>query len=458
MNFDETIAAISTPIGTGGVCMVRVCGKEAVNLADQIFLGHSKPSQHISHSLHNGYIIDPLTKEKIDHVLIGVMLGKKTYTGLDTIEIYGHGGVLNAKRILDVCIKYGARHAEPGEFTKIAFLNGKMDLSQVEAVADLIHAKTESARRSSMAQFMGNLSHEIDELKKQLIKLCSLLELDLDFGEENLISITKESIDAQITNVRLQIEKLLSTYNTGHLIREGAKISIIGKPNVGKSSLLNAMLKRNRAIVSDIPGTTRDFIEESLDIEGIPFIFVDTAGIRQSKDVVENQGIQSSMEIAKNSDLILVIFDGSEDLNEEDINILKMVEDLIWKQKHVKALFIANKCDKENYNPQRTKNDFIEISAKNDIGIDKLKRSIGDLFLNNFSIESPMITRLRHKDALENSVVSLNNAKVSLHNKMSYEFISIDIKNAIRHLGEIIGEVTGDDVLNNIFSNFCIGK
>lgn len=442
--------------------MVRVCGKDAINLADKIFLGHSKPSECTSHTLHHGFIIDPVSDEKIDNVLIGVMLGNHTYTGLDTLEIYGHGGVLNAKRILDVCIKYGARHAEPGEFTKIAFLNGKMDLSQVEAVADLIHAKTESARRSSMAQFMGNLSHEIDELKNQLIKLCSLLELDLDFGEENLINVNTESVKSQIANVEQQIQKLLSTYHTGHLIREGAKITIIGKPNVGKSSLLNAMLKKNRAIVSDTPGTTRDFIEESIDIKGIPFIFVDTAGIRHSKDFIESQGILSSMELAKSSDLILAIFDGSSELNEEDYNIIKILEDLNSNQKHVKVLYLANKCDKDNYDIHRINKNTIynvlEISAKNEIGIENLKNTIGNLFINDFSIESPMITRLRHKDALERSLVSLNNAKDTLSQKISYEFVSLDIKNAIRHLGEIVGEVTGDDVLNNIFSNFCIGK
>lgn len=462
MFFEDTIAAISTPPGLGAVSIVRISGKNSFKIADLLFEGKIKPSSALSHTIHHGYILDPRNNEKIDSVLLSVMREPNTYTGFDSIEINCHGGILNTKKILELVLSQGARLAEPGEFTKLAFLNGKIDLSQVEAVADLIHAKTEGARKASMSQFMGNLKNEITGLREQLIQLCSLLEIDLDFAEENLLEIESRKIKEQITLIENKIKKLLSTYNTGHLIRDGARVSILGKPNVGKSSLLNTLLQKERAIVSHIPGTTRDYIEESIDIHGIPFTFVDTAGIRDTKDDIEIHGIHFSKENIQSSDLIIALFDISNSLDDDDLKVIKIIKEAQYQNNTIKTLFVGNKSDlSELYKKELNsiiKEGFITISAKTHKGIDELKSKISSLFLTDISFDSTMISRLRHKIALEKSIESLTTAMTTLDNKISYEFVTLDIKNAIHSLAEIVGEVSSDDVLNNIFSNFCIGK
>ncbi|MBL7959248.1 tRNA uridine-5-carboxymethylaminomethyl(34) synthesis GTPase MnmE [bacterium] len=462
MFFEDTIAAISTPLGIGAVSMVRISGKNSVAIADKIFGGRVKPSVAESHSILFGYLIDPENSEKVDSVLLSVMRSPKSYTGFDTIEISCHGGIVNTKKVLDLVLSQGARLAEPGEFTKLAYLNGKIDLSQVEAIADLIHAKTEGARRASMSQFIGNLRNEVSSLRNQLIQLCSLLEIDLDFAEENLLIIDAIKINDQLSGVENQIKRLLSTYNTGHIIREGARVSILGKPNVGKSSLMNAMLQKDRAIVSHLPGTTRDYIEETIDINGIPFTFVDTAGIRDTKDDIEIHGIHFSKENIHSSDLIIALFDISSPLDDDDHRVKTILDGALLQNKTVKAIYVGNKTDLGEFD--RTKfaseigSDFINISAKSQSGIDELKKKIGVLFNSDVSFSSPMISRLRHKIALEKSIASLKMAKKSLEHNLSFEFVALDIHNAIQSLAEIVGEVSSGDVLNNIFSNFCIGK
>ncbi|MBX7151050.1 tRNA uridine-5-carboxymethylaminomethyl(34) synthesis GTPase MnmE [bacterium] len=462
MILTDTIAAIATPIGIGGISVIRISGKNAVEVADKLFSSNIRLKNVNSHTLHYGQLTDPFSNETIDNVLVSVMLEPKTYTGLDTVEINCHGGILNTQKILDLILKNGARLAEPGEFTKIAFLNGKLDLSQVEAVGDLISAKTEGARRSSAAQFMGNLSTEIKILREELIKLCSLLELDLDFAEENLLDIKTDSVVNKIETIESRISELLSTYNFGQIIRNGAKVAIIGKPNVGKSSLLNSLLLRSRALVSDVPGTTRDYIEETIDINGIPFTLIDTAGIRHSTDNIENEGIQLTNEILANSDLILLIFDISTKLDENDFTIINRVKEECSKYKNLHTVFIANKIDRPQISMQQLKafanSEIIEISAKDKIGITNLKDHITKIFSNNIGFDSPVISRQRHKIALEESLQSIRLAKDTVMKRMSFEFASIDVHNAISHLGEIIGEIKSNDVLNNIFSNFCIGK
>ena len=451
MGLDDTITAISTPIGIGGVSVIRLSGKDSITIARRIF--SDSFSKAASHTVHYQTLVDPKTQEKIDSVVVTVFKEPSSYTGLDTIEISCHGGILNSKKILEILIEQGARLAEPGEFTKLAFLNGKIDLAQVEGIADLIHAKTEAARRSSAAQFMGNLSNEIKLLRSELISLCSLLEIDLDFAEENLLDVDRNSVVVKISTVEDRIEALLKTYNFGHVLREGARISIVGKPNVGKSSLLNVLLGRNRAIVSETPGTTRDFIEESIDINGIPFSIVDTAGIRHSKDDIENLGMGFSYELLNNSDLIIVLLDSSSSRDEQDRKVIELV-------KRVKAhvLFVANKADLKNQHDFLLENKPTYVSAKTGFGINELKDEIYAVFSSTASYDSPVISRLRHKVALEKSLESLSLAKKTIEQKYSFEFAAVDVKNAISHLGEIVGEITNDDVLNNIFANFCIGK
>ena len=462
MIFDDTIAAISTPLGIGAVGIVRISGKDSFKIADAVFKGNVIPSDAASHTIHYGFLVDPLSGEKIDTVLVGLMRAPKSYTGLDTVEFNCHGGPYNTKKVLEIILSQGARPAEPGEFTKLAYLNGKIDLSQAEAIADLIHAKTEGARKASMAQFMGNLKDEVSELRKQLIQLCSLLEIDLDFAEENLLAIDSSKINEQLSSVEKQIEKLLSTYQTGHIIRDGAKVTILGKPNVGKSSLLNSLLKKERAIVSNVPGTTRDYIEETLDINGIPFTFVDTAGIRDSTDDIEVHGIHFSKEAILSSDLIIVLFDASKMPDADDQKVMNIVNDAVSQNKSTRSLFVANKRDlgeMENFgNLLDTSEPLVKISAKLGAGIDDLKARICKLFQKEISFTSPMISRLRQKIALEKSLQSLSIAKSSLSQKLSYEFVALDIRNAISALAEIVGEVTTDEILENIFSKFCIGK
>ncbi|MBL7994715.1 tRNA uridine-5-carboxymethylaminomethyl(34) synthesis GTPase MnmE [bacterium] len=462
MFFEDTIAAISTPLGIGAVSMVRISGKNSVEIADKIFSGRVKPSVAESHSILFGFLIDPKNSEEIDSVLLSVMRSPRSYTGFDSIEITCHGGVVNTKRVLDLVLSQGARLAEPGEFTKLAYLNGKIDLSQVEAIADIIHAKTEGARKASMSQFIGSLRNEVLNLRNQLIQLCSLLEIDLDFAEENLLIIDTTKINDQLSAVEKQIKKLLSTYNTGHIIREGARVSILGKPNVGKSSLMNALLQKNRAIVSHLPGTTRDYIEETIDVSGIPFTFVDTAGIRDTKDDIEIHGIHFSKENILSSDLIIVMFDISSPYDADDRRVKAVIDDAMLQNKTVKTIYVGNKTDLGEFDrfkfASHIGSDFIRVSAKSQSGIDELKTKIGVLFNSDVSFNSPMISRLRHKIALEKSLSSLEIAKRSLADNLSYEFVALDIHNAIHALAEIVGEVSSDDVLNNIFSSFCIGK
>jgi tRNA modification GTPase len=459
--FHETIAAISTPPGTGAIGIVRITGADAFSITQKIYRGSIDIEEARSHSVEFGKIIDPENKEIVDLVLVNIMRGPKTYTGFDTIEINCHGGLLTPNKILNLVLKNGARLADPGEFTKLAYINGKIDLVQVEAVADIIHAKTEAARRSSLNQFMGSLTNEIKKIREELLQLSTLLELDIDFGEEHLIEVDIENIIIKINSIETQIKNLLATYTIGHLIREGAKISIVGKPNVGKSSLLNALLLKERAIVSETPGTTRDFIEESIDLNGIPFTFIDTAGLRHTDDHIEKIGMDNTRELIRKSDLVLMIIDGSKPLDTDDHKIIKTILEYHQYDPSKKMMFVKNKTDMGDYpesNPQFDEFIIVPVSAKYNIGLDELRKNISLIFENNISYESPIITKTRHKFALEKSLDFLNSAKKSISEQNSFEFVTFDIRNCIQSLNEIIGSITSEDVLNSIFSSFCIGK
>jgi tRNA modification GTPase len=458
MNLYDTIAAISTPIGEGGISVLRVSGDEAFVIIEKIFFKDKAGeinfiiSSESSNTIHFGYIFD--NRSLIDEVLVSVFKKPHSYTGEDLVEISTHGGVYVVQKILSVLLNKGARHAEPGEFTKRAFLNGKIDLSQAEAVADLIKAKTESAHLSSIKQLEGSLSDFVGSARQDVIDFTSLIELELDFAEEDLEFVKKDELKGKVQELIEKIECILTSYITGKIIREGVNLVIAGKPNSGKSSLFNYLLKTNRAIVSTVPGTTRDYIEESLNIQGILFNLIDTAGLRISSDEIESEGVKRSFVKINEADLVLYLVDSSEDVRLID-------ECLEYFEKHFdenKSLVIFTKIDIAGKNFDK---DGIKISLYQVESIERLREKMvnksvsGDVTRKAGEI---ILTNMRHKICLENVISSLKNAVVSLDNNMGGEYISIDLRNALSKLGEITGEVTNDDILNNIFQKFCVGK
>jgi len=457
LNNNDTIAAISTPIGEGGISVIRVSGESAFGKVSEIFFKDKAGRNNFdfssvnSHTLHFGYIIKD--NEIIDEALISVFKNPNSYTGEDVIEISSHGGVFVTQKVLNTILSIGIRHAEPGEFTKRAFLNGKIDLSQAEAVADLIKSKTDSAHRSSIRQLEGSLSDFVKKTRQDLISLTSLVELELDFAEEDLEFVKKDELKNNIQKLSGRIKGIIDSYISGKVIREGVNLVIAGQPNSGKSSLFNYLLKTNRAIVSNIEGTTRDYIQENLIINGVLFNLIDTAGLRFSEDEIESEGIKRSYEKISEADLILYLIDASD--SQEKIN-----ESLKYYNSHIdknKSILVYTKIDKsEDVN----KNE-LGISLVKDDSIEQMKKIMTDKVAgSNITSNSSdiILTNLRHKVCLENVVNSLNNAVATIEDGMSGEFISIDFRNAMRNLGEITGEVTNDEILNNIFANFCIGK
>ena len=458
MNLNDTIAAISTPIGEGGISVLRVSGDETFKIVGNIFFKDKNGenrfdiSRESSHTIHFGYIYD--NDSLIDEVLLSVFKNPNSYTGEDLVEISTHGGAYIVQRILSLLLKSGARHAEPGEFTKRAFLNGKIDLSQAEAVADLIKAKTESAHLSSIKQLEGSLSEFVKSTRQDLIDITSLIELELDFAEEDLEFVKKDELKEKIQELSSEIESVLESYITGKIIREGINLVIAGKPNSGKSSLFNYLLKTNRAIVSTVPGTTRDYIEESLNIKGVLFNLIDTAGLRMSSDEIESEGIKRSFAKIDEADLVLYLIDSSE-------NIKLIDECLNYFKKNFnddKSLIVFTKIDiaSKDFNE-----DGIRVSLYKDDLIERLKvEMIRKVISEDITKKAGniILTNMRHKICLENVILSLNNAVNSIKQSMSGEYISVDLRNALNHLGEITGEVTNEDILNNIFQKFCIGK
>jgi tRNA modification GTPase len=458
MNLYDTIAAISTPIGEGGISVLRVSGDETFKIVGNIFFKDKNGenrfdiSRESSHTIHFGYIYD--SHSLIDEVLLSIFKNPNSYTGEDLVEISTHGGAYIVQRILLLLLKSGARHAEPGEFTKRAFLNGKIDLSQAEAVADLIKAKTETAHLSSIKQLEGSLSEFVKSTRQDLIDITSLIELELDFAEEDLEFVKKDELKEKIQELSSKIESVLESYITGKIIREGINLVIAGKPNSGKSSLFNYLLKTNRAIVSTVPGTTRDYIEESLNIKGVLFNLIDTAGLRMASDEIESEGVKRSFAKIDEADLVLYLIDSSENLKliDECLNYFKK------NFNQDKSLMIFTKIDiaSKDFNKEG-----IKVSIYKDESIERLKEEMirkvvaEDITKKTGSI---ILTNMRHKICLENVILSLNNAVNSTNNSMSGEYISVDLRNALNFLGEITGEVTNEDILNNIFQKFCIGK
>lgn len=447
---DDTIVAVATPSGDGAISIIRVSGDQSINFADKIFHGKIKLVESSSHRIHYGKVKDR-HGEVIDDVLVSVFKNPKSFTGEDSVEISFHGSQLISKKIISSFLNLGVRLAEPGEFTKRAFLNGKIDLAQAEAVADVINSRTEASLRGARNQLDGLLSAKVNSLREALIHTSSLVELELDFAEEDLEFVPLDNIKNEVNKIVAEIRKLLETYTFGKVIKDGVNVALVGKPNVGKSSLLNYMVKESRAIVSEIPGTTRDIISEEISIDGVLIKIFDTAGIRPTNDPIEIEGVERSREAVKNSDIVIFINDATEGFaNDLYLLLLELTSD-------DRIVNVSNKIDLvPNYDLEGS----ISISALTGKGINSLfdtikKKAIGS---QSYSEHTAIVSNLRHFQALEKAEEFLNNVEVSIDNQLTGEFISVDLRNAELALGEIIGKVTTDDILNNIFEKFCIGK
>ncbi|MEQ8170894.1 MAG: tRNA uridine-5-carboxymethylaminomethyl(34) synthesis GTPase MnmE [Candidatus Eremiobacterota bacterium] len=456
---DDTIAAISTPPGEGGIGIIRLSGPLSVKIISAIF-SSAKESISVnsfeSHRLYYGYILEPSTGERVDEVLLSVMKAPRTYTREDIVEINSHSGIIVLKKILNIVLTCGARLAEPGEFTKRAFLNGRIDLTQAEAVMDLIRARTDASLKVAMNQVEGKLSGEIKDIYKNLADLLAHIEADIDYPEDDISPVDFSYLHKKISNIIADIEELINTADYGKILREGIKVAIVGRPNAGKSSLLNGLLGENRAIVTDIPGTTRDTIEEYLNLEGFPVEIIDTAGIRKTIDIVETIGVNKTYEIMDKADLILYLIDASQDFHEEDLEIINNIP-------KNRLILVFNKIDlpgKIDMSEVFLSFTFVETSLLSEEGVNKIKKAILS-FISRGHVshkERIFISNLRHRKALVNCKMSLLEFNESFENGFSSDIIAIDLKKSLDFLGEITGDNVTDDVLSRIFENFCVGK
>ena len=458
---NNTIAAISTSLSASGIGIIRISGEDAIIIADKLFVSkkNKKLIEQKTHTIHYGNIIDPESNEIIDEVLVSVMKEPNTYTKENIIEINCHGGVIVMQKILHLVLSNGARLAEPGEFTKRAFLNGRMDLSSAEAVIDIINAKTELSLESSVNQLKGNIYREIKNIRSKLIELIAHIEASIDYPEYDYEELGEDMVLNNLDGIKEKVSKLLNSADDGKIIREGIKTVIVGKPNVGKSSLMNALLNEDRAIVTDVAGTTRDVLEEYMNIKGIPLRIIDTAGIRETEDIVEKIGVNKSEELVEEADLVMMMLDASSDLTEEDRYIFNLI-------KNKKTIVLLNKIDlpvritEEFVNEEVKDTKVISTSLKDNKGLDDIEKAIKDMFLIgdiNFN-DNLYITNIRHKVSLENAIDSLNSVKESIEMGMPEDCWSIDLKNSYDYLGEITGDSVNDDIIHQIFSQFCLGK
>ena len=457
MNNTDTIIALSTPNGLGAISVIRISGPDSISATENLFVakGNKKLSQMKSHTVHLGHLIK--NGFELDEVLVTLFRGPNSYTGENTIEISCHGSTYIQQEIIDLFVDNGIRVANPGEFTFRAFINGKMDLNQAEAVADLIASENKGSHRLAMQQMKSGFSNDLKKLRAELLHFSSMIELELDFSQEDVEFAERDEFKKLINKIITELGNLIDSFKSGNVLKNGISVAIAGKPNAGKSSLLNTLLNEDKAIVSDIPGTTRDSIEDSLTINGIKFRFTDTAGLRKTKDIIESKGIEKTKEKIKNSRILLYLFD-SNDTNFEEIKA-----DLDnFERDDLSIILVRNKVDLQDTNKGLVKKlsefNLIEICANDFNSVDKLKEKIS----NEVSILDPfndtIVSNSRHYEALINALKAINEVRSGLENNISGDLLSVDIRNSMEHLSEITGEITNDDVLGNIFSNFCIGK
>ena len=448
---EDTIVAISTALGVGAISIIRVSGNEAIKIVNKIFKGTNLEEVE-THTINYGYIIE--NNEVVDEVLVSVMKAPKTFTTEDIVEVNCHGGIITTKKVLELLIKNGCRQAEPGEFTKRAFLNGRIDLTEAEGVMDLIEAKTENMRKLAINKVSGKVSNMINNLRNSLIQIISNIEVNIDYPEyEDIEVITNKMIEEKICYIENQLKKILKESESGKILKEGIKTSIIGRPNVGKSSLLNMLLDENKAIVTDIEGTTRDIVEGTLNLDGIILNIIDTAGIRKTDNIVEQIGVNKSIELIDNSDLILFVLNNNEKLTKEELEILDKI-------KNKNYIIIINKIDLEGNLDLSKLSNYIKMSTKENIGLDDLKQKIKELF-NLEKIEQGDFTYLTNsKDIaiIKQTLDSVNEIKKGLKNNQAIDILEIDIKNIWNLLGEITGETYEDELIDYLFSHFCLGK
>jgi tRNA modification GTPase len=447
---EDIIVAIATPPGTSALAIIRLSGKNCIEIVDKIFLGKKSLTKVLSHTIHYGKILDK-NKTVIDDVLISVFKAPHSYTGEESVEISHHGNPLISSHIISSLLNYEVRIAEPGEFTKRAFLNGKIDLAQAEAVIDVINSRTVSSLKGSRNQLDGLISEYVSSLRNSLVDFSSLLEVELDFAEEDVEFVSKTELINNLEKIISRITELLKTYSFGKIISEGANVAIVGEPNVGKSSLLNKLLKESRAIVSDIPGTTRDIIHEDIEIRGLLFKLYDTAGLRNTPDKIEREGVSRSIEIIRAADIVLFI---------SDVNT--SFPDSIYQQltENCEAERIVKVLNKIDLDKERTLSSDVKISCKTGEGIDILLDRLINKTLHGeiYTEKTAILTNVRHFTALRKTKELLEKAIDSIKQNYSGEFISVDLRSAENQLNEIIGVITSEDILNNIFSKFCIGK
>lgn len=457
----STIAAISTAPAIGGIGIVRMSGKDCFEVLEKIFKPKNPETiENIAgYIIKYGTIVNPETNRVVDEVLVSYFKCPKSYTAENMCEINSHGGIVVLREILELCLKNGAELAKPGEFTERAFLNGRIDLTQAEAIIDIINAKSTREAQESANQLEGYLSRKINEIREKIMDIMVKIEANIDYPEYDVEEVSNKDAENKLKEIENELIKLSKTFENGKILKEGVKIAIIGSPNAGKSSLLNSMLKEERAIVTDIAGTTRDIIEEQISIEGIPFKVIDTAGIRDAKDKIEQIGIEKSKKAANEADVILAVFDSSVPLNDEDREILNLL-------KHKKSIIVLNKTDlkqivnNECKEIQDVNTEVINISLKNNEGLERIYKSLVKMFnLNQINLDNELtITNIRHQELINKAMESTRKALNDLNNSMPIDIISINIKEILEHLGEITGDNVSEDIIKSIFAKFCLGK
>ena len=452
----DTIAAISTPKGEGGIAIIRISGDKSFEILDKIFVKKNPNANLGFYKLNYGFIKDG--EKTVDEVMAVRLKAPKSYTCEDIVEINCHGGTLVSEKVLELVLRNGARHAESGEFTKRAFMNGRIDLSQAEAVMDIIQGKTEKSVSLSLDQLRGDLRDKVNQFKKALLDITAHVNVVLDYPEEGIDDPLPAELRNNLEEVYEEANRLIDSYDTGKKIKEGIKTVIVGKPNVGKSTLLNALLHEERAIVTHVAGTTRDVIEEIINIKGVPLVLVDTAGIRKTDDIVENIGVEKSKQFIGKADLVLLVLDASKELENEDIEVINQI-----KENKKKVIVLLNKIDlnkKINLAGHNLEN-IVEISAKDNIGIEDMQEKIYSYIVEEDvgnSSEKLIITNIRHKTALEKTKDAIKNIFETIDMGLPMDLISVDLKEALDSLSEITGEISSEDILDHVFGNFCVGK